>query len=72
MSNAGQGRGKGHRLATTIARDNPHARIVQGTRHYKVLVSGKLVGILPRNPQKEGLSCNLVSQLRRAGLAVND
>jgi len=70
MSNAGQGRGKGHRLAGDIARANPQARITLARRHYKVLVNGKLVGILPLKPYKEGLSGNLAAQLRRAGLTV--
>ena len=60
----------GHRLARKIARDNPHATVKPGRSHYKILVGGKLVGILPQTPMQEGLSANLRAQLRRAGLKV--
>lgn len=61
---------KGERMATRLARDNPHAQVKHGKGHYVIMTGGKIVGILPYVPAKEGLSANLRRQLERAGLTV--
>jgi hypothetical protein len=50
--------------------DGRDLRIAQGTRHWKICVSGRQVGIYPLTPGMEGFADNTKAQLRRAGLVV--
>jgi hypothetical protein len=50
---------------------NPGYTVTPGSRHIKIIrPDGKLAGILPYSPSKEGLSRNLISQLRRNGMTI--
>lgn len=61
---------KSQRLAKAFEKANPQAVIELGSLHYKIKVDGTIVGILPMTPAKEGLSSNLISQLKRAGIKI--
>lgn len=50
--------------------DNPQADVTDASRHWEIRVNGKMVGIYPRTPAKEGFAHNTKAQLRRAGLIV--
>jgi hypothetical protein len=62
--------GTGYRLARAIAKANPHAEVERGSRHYKIKLDGRIVGILPQVPAKEGLSRNFIAQLKREGITI--
>lgn len=57
-------------LRRKLLRDNPGLVIEPGGRHYKLKLNGKLVGILPGRLAKEGISRNLATQFRKAGVKI--
>lgn len=59
------------RVLRTLEEANPgRVEAVVGGRHWKILAGGRLVGIYPLAPSKEGFAENTKSQLRNAGLVV--
>ena len=62
---------KSQRIVRKLLSDNPGLEIRDNGRHRKLFLNGKLIGILPWVLRQEGLSPNLISQFRRAGLKVN-
>jgi hypothetical protein len=62
---------KTQKVVASLKRDNPGLVVSQGGSHRKLYLDGRLIGILPVSLAKEGLSHNLVAQLRRSGLVVS-
>lgn len=60
------------RIRSQILRDNPHVRITQGRRHFKVFAGGRLAGIIPFTLARDGLDANLRRQLSRAGISLSN
>jgi hypothetical protein len=57
-------------LRRQLLRDNPGLVIELGGRHWKLKLNGRLVGILPSKLAKEGISRNLATQFRKAGVRI--
>lgn len=56
-----------------LQRANPGMRLKKpagGGGHWKIFMGASLVGIIPVKLAKEGLSKNLISQLRRGGVKI--
>ena len=60
------------RVRRELLRRNPGLEIPKDNRggHMKIFMNGRLIGILPRTLRAEGLSPNLISQLRRRGVVL--
>ncbi len=59
------------RIIARMKEKNPGIRVEQGTSHWLVYArDGRLAGILPYQQKIEGISANLRSQFRRAGIRV--
>ena len=61
------------RILHALREANPGLTVKEpghGGGHYKLFMNGRLVGIIPNTLAKEGLSKNLVSQLRRGGVRI--
>jgi len=64
---------KARRILRDLQRTNPGLTLKEpgaGGGHWKLFMGGRLVGIIPATLAKEGLSRNLVSQLRRGGVKI--
>ena len=61
----------GRNQAKRLTRDNPQLRVVNGSKHIKLMIGPRLIAILPYGFRKQGMDKNLRAQLRSEGLKVD-
>jgi len=66
------GRAGKPRILKLLEDRNPGIKAVKGSRHWKICKNGRLLGIYPYAPRREGFAENTKSQLRAAGLKLGD
>jgi hypothetical protein len=62
--------GSGREQARRLQKANPQLRVVNGSKHIKLMLGPRLVGILPYGMRAQGMNPGLKARLRRAGLKV--
>lgn len=59
------------RIAEKLCADNPQLRWVMGSKHLKLMIGSRLVGILSKSTRRKDINDNMKVQLRRCGLKVD-